>query len=184
MTEQEIVRLLSTIKMKAKSTVADETWGKALQLIEQLQSENAALKERLEKAIELPFYVFDKKTGKEADTYEIVLNEDWAKHLMYCDIDGFAIEQDTMWTFLAMGGQKGNPEILNYYAQKLLRMAKQKNAGQKGYAKNEDISFDLIDPIKWGIICEAVALCLDERFPKVLELFKETETKVTIVTDE
>lgn len=54
MTEQEIVRLLSTIKMKVKSTVADETWGKALQLIEQLQSENAALKERLDKAIEPP----------------------------------------------------------------------------------------------------------------------------------
>lgn len=59
-----------------------------------LQSENAALRERLDKAIELPFYVFDKKTGKEADTYEIALNEDWAKHLMYCDMDGFAIEQD------------------------------------------------------------------------------------------
>lgn len=49
MTEQEIVRLLSTIKMKVKSTVADETWGKALQLIEQLQSENAALHEKLGK---------------------------------------------------------------------------------------------------------------------------------------
>ena len=48
MTEQEIVRLLSTIKMKVKSTVADETWGKALQLIEQLQAENAALRERLD----------------------------------------------------------------------------------------------------------------------------------------
>lgn len=62
--------------------------------IKNLKAENAALRERLKKAIELPFYVFDKKTGKEADTYEIVLNEDWAKHLMYCDIDGFAIEQD------------------------------------------------------------------------------------------
>lgn len=61
---------------------------------ERLEIENAALRERLKKAIELPFYVFDKKTGKEADTYEIVLNEDWAKHLMYCDIDGFAIGQD------------------------------------------------------------------------------------------
>lgn len=62
--------------------------------IKRLEAENAALRNRLEKAIELPFYVFDKKTGKEADTYEIALNEDWAKHLMYCDMDGFAIEQD------------------------------------------------------------------------------------------
>ena len=83
------------------------------------------------------------------------------------------VVEDTMWTFLSMGGQKGNPEILNDYVQKLLRIVKQKNAGQKRYAKNEDISFDLIDPIKWSIICEAVALCLDERFPKVVELFKE-----------
>ena len=61
---------------------------------EQLEAENAALRERLNKAVEHPFYVFDKKTGKEADAYEIALNEDWAKHLMYCDMDGFAIEQD------------------------------------------------------------------------------------------
>ena len=65
-----------------------------LKQIEQLQAENAALRERLKKAVELPFYVFDKKTGKEADEYEIALNEDWAKHLMYCDMDGFAIEHD------------------------------------------------------------------------------------------
>ena len=49
------------------------------------------------------------------------------------------IIEDTMWTFLSMGGQKGNPEILNDYGQKLLRMVKQKNAGQKRYAK-EDIA--------------------------------------------
>lgn len=59
-----------------------------------LEAENAALRERLDKAVEHPFYVFDKKTGKEADVYEIALNEDWAKHLMYCDMDGFAIDQD------------------------------------------------------------------------------------------
>lgn len=62
--------------------------------IKRLEAENAALRERLEKAGEHPFYVFDKKTGKEADVYEIALNEDWAKHLMYCDMDGFAIDQD------------------------------------------------------------------------------------------
>ena len=62
--------------------------------IYRLRAENAALRERLGRAVELPFYVFDKKTGKEADEYEIALNEDWAKHLMYCDMDGFAIEHD------------------------------------------------------------------------------------------
>ena len=86
-----------------------------------------------------------------------------------------AVVEDTMWTFLSFGGQKGNPELMNEYVQKLLSMVKQKNAGQKKYTKKDDISLDLIDPIKWSIICEAVALCLDERFPKVVELFKEEE---------
>lgn len=40
------------------------------------------------------FTVIDKKTGKEADEYEIALKEDWAKDLMYCDMEGFAILQD------------------------------------------------------------------------------------------
>lgn len=40
------------------------------------------------------FRVIDTKTGKEADPYEIALTEDWAKSLMYCDMEGFAIEED------------------------------------------------------------------------------------------
>lgn len=40
------------------------------------------------------FTVIDIKTGKEADTYEIALHEEWAKHLMYCDMEGFAVEED------------------------------------------------------------------------------------------
>ena len=40
------------------------------------------------------FTVIDTKTGKEADEYEIALHEDWAKHLCYCDMEGWAIEND------------------------------------------------------------------------------------------
>lgn len=40
------------------------------------------------------FKVIDNKTGKEADEYEIALKEEWAKDLMYCDMDGFAIMHD------------------------------------------------------------------------------------------
>jgi len=40
------------------------------------------------------FIVIDNKTGEEADTYNIALHEDWAKHLCYCDIDGWAIQDD------------------------------------------------------------------------------------------
>ena len=40
------------------------------------------------------FVVIDNKTGEEADTYEIALHEDWAKHLCYCDMEGWAIEDN------------------------------------------------------------------------------------------
>ena len=40
------------------------------------------------------FSVIDIKTGKEADTQEIALHEDWAKNLIYCDMEGFAIQED------------------------------------------------------------------------------------------
>lgn len=40
------------------------------------------------------FTVIDTKTGKEADEYNIALYEEWAKHLCYCDMEGWAIEND------------------------------------------------------------------------------------------
>ena len=40
------------------------------------------------------FDVVDTKTGEYPDLEKIALKEDWAKHLMYCDMEGFAIEED------------------------------------------------------------------------------------------
>lgn len=40
------------------------------------------------------FHVLDKRTRKEADPYAIALKEDWAEDLCYCDMEGFAIEED------------------------------------------------------------------------------------------
>lgn len=40
------------------------------------------------------FTVIDTKTGKEADTYDIVWHEDWAKNLMYSEAEIFVIAQD------------------------------------------------------------------------------------------
>jgi len=40
------------------------------------------------------FSVIDTKTGKEADTYEIALHEKWESNLCYCDMEGWAIEED------------------------------------------------------------------------------------------
>ena len=56
--------------------------------------------EKVERAVEEvertyeTFRVIDSKTGEEADTREIALHEEWAKSLIYCDIDGWAIHED------------------------------------------------------------------------------------------
>lgn len=42
----------------------------------------------------MQFKVIDNKTGKEPDMEKIALEEDWAKDLIYCDMEGFALEQD------------------------------------------------------------------------------------------
>lgn len=40
------------------------------------------------------FTIIDTKTGEYPDLWEIATSEDWAKGLMYCDMEGFAIEED------------------------------------------------------------------------------------------
>ena len=40
------------------------------------------------------FKVIDNKTGNYPNCEKIALTEEWAKHLIYCDIDSFAITED------------------------------------------------------------------------------------------
>jgi hypothetical protein len=40
------------------------------------------------------FTVIDKLTGKRPNLKEIALYEEWAKGLIYCDMEGFAIDED------------------------------------------------------------------------------------------
>lgn len=42
----------------------------------------------------MEFEVIDLKTNKKANMSEIALNEDWAKGLMYCDMESFAMQED------------------------------------------------------------------------------------------
>lgn len=42
----------------------------------------------------LEFEVIDNLTGNAPDCEKIALTEEWAKHLIYCDIDCFAITED------------------------------------------------------------------------------------------
>lgn len=55
------------------------------------------------------FDVIDTKTGKYADLQKIALKEEWAKGLVYCDMEGFAIEQDGMLVLLDECGNCAYP---------------------------------------------------------------------------
>lgn len=64
MSDEEIIEVVSALKANDKtmkdSGISDNLWGKAVECIMFLQSENAALRERLEKAVELPCKIGDK----------------------------------------------------------------------------------------------------------------------------
>lgn len=59
------------------------------QEIEELQKEK-----QIEEMTKVSFSVIDNKTGEYPDLYDIALKEDWAKGLMYCDMEGFSINED------------------------------------------------------------------------------------------
>ena len=65
MSDKEIIEVISVLKANDKmikdSGIGDNLWGKAVEYIMFLQSENAALRERLEKAVELPRIVHPNK---------------------------------------------------------------------------------------------------------------------------
>ena len=63
MSDEEIIEVVSVLKANDKtmkdSGISDNLWGKAVECIMFLQSENATLRERLEKAVELKVKVGD-----------------------------------------------------------------------------------------------------------------------------
>ena len=63
MSDEEIIEVVSALKANDKtmkdSGISDNLWGKAVECIMFLQSENAALRERLSRAVELPCKVGD-----------------------------------------------------------------------------------------------------------------------------
>lgn len=71
---------------------------------------------------------------------------------------------------LRKGNQKANLQALESAVNTLVKMATQKNAGQR---KDGAIPWEILDLVKWQIICEATALVLDENFEKVKEIYKE-----------
>lgn len=63
MTNEEIIEITDTLNANDKTMkdngISDNLWGKAVECIMFLQSENASLRERLDRAIELPFFQKD-----------------------------------------------------------------------------------------------------------------------------
>lgn len=53
----------------------------------------------------MKFRVIDNTTGQEPDTEKIALTEHWAKGLVYCDMEGFLLNEDGD---LLLGDECGN----------------------------------------------------------------------------
>lgn len=75
MTNEEIIEITDTLKANDKTMkdngISYNLWGKAVECIEFLQSENAALHERLSRAVELPsgdrvWFITEDEEGKES----------------------------------------------------------------------------------------------------------------------
>lgn len=72
-------------------------------------------------------------------------------------MDPTPIEDFSMWAALKSGGQQANIPLLKELVTQWIRMATQKDAGQHG---GKSLSWDNLERIKMGILCEAVALVL------------------------
>ena len=72
-------------------------------------------------------------------------------------LDPEPLEDFSMWAALQRGGQKSNIPMLRELVFQWVQMATQKTAGQRG---GKDLSWDNLERIKMGILCEAVALAL------------------------
>lgn len=85
----------NTVKALGEKDENVRVIGTCIRLIDEIE----------EKEGQKTFMVIDNTTGKEADPYEIALHEEWAKNLVYCDMEGFAIEEDGTLILLDECGQ-------------------------------------------------------------------------------
>ena len=81
-------------------------------------------------------------------------------------LDPRPLEDFSMWAMLKSGGQKANIQMLKALVQDWIKLATQKTAGQRG---GKDLSWDNLERIKMGILCEAVALVLSGKLDELEE---------------
>lgn len=72
-------------------------------------------------------------------------------------LDPRPLEDFSMWAMLQRGGQKSNIPLLRELVGQWVQMTTQKTAGQRG---GKDLTWDNMERVKMGILCEAVALVL------------------------
>lgn len=91
-------------------------------------------------------------------------------------MDAKPLEDFAMWAMLQPGGQKGNVQGLKSFVHDWITMATQKNAGQRNGSKgipweagSKAVSWDNLERVKMGILCEAVALVLSGKLNNIPE---------------
>ena len=78
--------------------------------------------------------------------------------------DAMPLEDFAMWAMLQKGGQRADISQLKKFVDQWVQMTTQKTAGQRGA---RDLSWDNLERIKMGILCEAVALVLSGELDKL-----------------
>ena len=82
--------------------------------------------------------------------------------------------KDTMWSMFWKGKQRANLPELEESVKRLIRMATQKNAGQRG--DSTCIDWSTLDMEFMRIAIEATALVLDDRFQELKEEWEDDRT--------
>ncbi len=78
-----------------------------------------------------------------------------------------------MWNFLTLGGQKSSFDLLKKNVDILIEMMTQKTAGQRPDRPN-DAPWKDMETVMNCIICEAVALVLDEKCSAWIEVYEKS----------
>lgn len=89
-------------------------------------------------------------------------------------LDPRPLEDFSMWAMLQRGGQKSNIPLLRELVGQWVQMTTQKIAGQRN-RNRKDLSWDNMERVKMGILCEAVALVLSGDLDR-LEALKDGST--------
>ena len=89
-------------------------------------------------------------------------------------LDPKPLEDFSMWVMLQQGGQNSNIPALKELVGEWVQIATQKTAGQRK-GRSKDLSWENLERIKMGILCEAVALVLSGDLDKLEKLNDEID---------